>query len=119
MRFFKKKKVEEVVETVSIAMKLDKEGKIDLSCSWPEVNSKEEAEKIAKEFAEMVCSTYKPEVMPYIQTTIANHGVKTNSQKLSNYILIFINSLLNPRVVDNHSPVVTPRNAFQVRGDNS
>lgn len=115
MNFFNKKKQQE--EGMGFKVFVDENNKVEIEVSFPEVESREEAEKIAKEFALMVVSVVKPPVLPYLQTTIANHGVKTNNEKLSNLILIWINNIINPTVVDNNSPVVQPDQAFSVRGN--
>lgn len=114
MKFFNKKNSE---GGIGIQVFVNDEDKIDIQVSFPEVENREEAEKVAKEFALMATSVVRREVLPYLQTTIANHGVKTNSEKLSNLILIWINNIINPVVVDNNSPVIQPDEAFSVRGN--
>ncbi len=102
----------------AVGVQLDVNGKIDIVCHWPHAETREEAEKIAREVAYLVVNTYKLDIMPYILTTIASHGVKTNSEKLASLIQICINSILNPTVVDDNAPLICPRKAFQIRGDN-
>lgn len=102
---------------VAVGVKIDDNGKIDIVCQWPNVENREEAEKVAREVAYLVINAYKPDIMPYILTTIANHGVKTNSEKLASLIQICINTTLNPVVENDNAPLISPRKAFQVRGD--
>ncbi len=97
---------------------LNQENKIDIICDWPEIKTREEADTFAKEYALMIINVFKKEILPYIQTTIISHGVKTGNERLSNIIVVYINSLLNPEVVDDNAPVITPDNAFQIRGGN-
>ena len=97
---------------------LNHENKIEILCEWPEIKTKEEADAFAKEYALMILNVFKKEILPYIQTTIVAHGVKTSNERLSNVILVYINTFLNPEVVDDNAPVISPENAFQVRGGN-
>jgi hypothetical protein len=99
---------------------LNKDFKIDIQCGWPTIESREEMERYAREYAFMIANVCNRAVMPYVQTTIATHGVKTNSEKMSNLILIHINGMLNPEAnnsANDNSPIVAPENAFQVRGE--
>jgi len=106
-------------EKLSMGIVLNPENKIDFLCSWPIPETREEADKIAKDYAFMIVNTYRREIMPYVQTTISNHGVKTGSEKFSSLILLWINTILNPDVVDENVPVISPENAFQIRGQDN
>lgn len=102
----------------TLAFGLDSNGKIEICLQWPVIESREHEEAFAKEYAGMIASVVRKDIIPYVQTVIAAHGVKSGSERLSNLILINLNVLLNPEVVDDDAPVISPEEAFQVRGNN-
>lgn len=102
----------------TLAFGLDSNNKIEIALQWPVIESREHEEAFAKEYALMIVSVVKKDIIPYVQTVIAAHGVKSSSERLSNLILINLNTFLNPEVVDDDAPVISPEEAFQVRGNN-
>jgi hypothetical protein len=114
MRFFSSKEETQP----SMLLVLNKEGNMDIIPSLPYIEKPEQMDAIAKSYAFMVATCYKREAMPYLQTSIANYGVKTGNEKFSNLILIYLNSLLNPADAPNDDdPMISPENAFRVRNN--
>ncbi len=122
----KEKEEEQVIEEETpprITFEVHKGGEIFIYSSWPTPTTREDALDITRAMANMIVLTQTGRLLHAVQRSVIDYGRASDIQKeMSKNIMMAIQVILenqgNLQLPLDERPVVSPSEAFQVRGGN-
>jgi hypothetical protein len=124
--FFRKSKPPAVVKQPKqpprIVIELHEDGNVLVGCSWPDIKNLEEAERFIPSFAALIFLICNGKLLAPMQHAITIFGAKNSKNtEISKSILVHLQQAIESHGgligVEPNKPVVSPIDAFSVRGE--